>query len=199
MARKSKLLRSWGRSSSLFVESENIENRFNVDLAGVQYDAKFVFEDIGYNLEPAELGCAFGLVQLDKLDKIYDHRHWAFERQQKFFKRYEEWFVLPRQTPDTKMVWFVYPLLVKEDAPFTRTDMQIFLEKRNIQTRVIFTGNILRQPGFQNIQRSEASDGYPRADLVMKTGILLACHHGLTEAMLDHVHASFEEFARQYR
>ena len=197
-ADKIKLLRSWGRSSSLFVESEAIENRFNIDLDGIQYDAKFVFEEIGYNLEPAELGCAFGLIQMQKLDRIYHHRKWAFEQQYAFFEKFG-WFDMPRQTPNTDMVWFVFPMLVKADAPFTRTDMQIFLEKRNIQTRVIFTGNILRQPGFRNIERRDAGNGYPESDEVMRRGVLLACHHGLTKEMIDHVHASFEEFARQYR
>ena len=197
-ANKIKLLRSWGRSSSLFVESERIENRFNVDLDGIQYDAKFVFEEIGYNLEPAELGCAFGLVQMRKLDKIFKHRKWAFEAQNSFFEKFG-WFDMPKQTPNTDMVWFVFPMLVKADAPFTRTDMQIFLEKRNIQTRVIFTGNILRQPGFRSIERREPRDGFPVADDVMRRGVLLACHHGLTQDMVDHVHSSFDEFARQYR
>ena len=69
---KAKLLRSWGRSSSLYDEkSEKIENRFNIKLDGIQYDKKFVFEKIGHNLEPSELGAAFGLVQLKKLKKIY--------------------------------------------------------------------------------------------------------------------------------
>ena len=69
---KAKLLRSWGRSSSLFDEkSEKIENRFNIKLDGIQYDKKFVFEKIGHNLEPSELGAAFGLVQLKKLKKKF--------------------------------------------------------------------------------------------------------------------------------
>ena len=66
---EAKLLRSWGRSSSLFVESEQIENRFNVDVGGIPYDAKFVFSRIGYNLEPSEVGASFGLVQLDRLER----------------------------------------------------------------------------------------------------------------------------------
>src|SRR3990167_10341634 len=68
LAERAKLLRSWGRSSSLFVESEAIENRFNTDVDGIPYDAKFVFDVVGYNLEPSEMGAAFGLVQLSKLE-----------------------------------------------------------------------------------------------------------------------------------
>ena len=66
---RGRLLRSWGRSSSLFVESEKIENRFNVEIDGIPYDAKFVFKASGYNLEPSEMGAAFGIVQLNKLGK----------------------------------------------------------------------------------------------------------------------------------
>ena len=85
---KSKLLRSWGRSSSLFDEqSEAIENRFNVNLDGLDYDAKFVFETVGYNLEGSEIGASFGLVQLDKLKQNIKTRQENFVRQCKFFER----------------------------------------------------------------------------------------------------------------
>ena len=72
------------------------------------------------------------------------------------------------------------------------------LEKENIQTRVIFTGNILKQPGFKNIECKKAPAGYPNADKVMKNGILLACHHGLTNGMLEYVHQSFRKFSKKY-
>lgn len=198
-ANRAKLLRSWGRSSSLFVESEAIENRFNVDVDGIPYDAKFVFEAIGHNIEPSEMGAAFGLVQFDKLQKNIDARVANFEKQTNFFKQYEDWFVLPKQTPNSRTGWLAYPLTIREGAPFSRRDLQIFLEKRNIQTRVVFTGNITRQPGFKDIEMHKAGNGYPEADKVMRGGMLLACHHGLTEEMLDHVHDSVELFARQHR
>jgi CDP-6-deoxy-D-xylo-4-hexulose-3-dehydrase len=76
--------------------------------------------------------------------------------------------------------------------------MQIFLEKKNIQTRVVFTGNILRQPGFKNIKAKKDKKGYPEADKVMKNGILIACHHGLTRAMIKHIHNSIDEFLLRY-
>ena len=89
-----------------------------------------------------------------------------------------------------------FPLTVRDTAPFSRKEMQIFLEKRNIQTRTIFTGNILRQPGFNKIERIESKNGYPSADQVMRGGILLGCHHGLTKEMVAHIHQSFEEFIK---
>ena len=193
--RRAKLLRSWGRSSSLFDEkSEAIENRFNVNLDGIEYDAKFVFEEVGHNLEPSEMGAAFGLVQFAKLSKNIEERVKNFNLQQAFFKKHEEYFILPKQTSGSYTGWLAYPLTIREDAPFKRRDFQIFLEKRNIQTRVVFTGNILRQPGFKNVECKKAKEGYVEADKVMRGGVLLACHHGLTGEMLDHTHESVEAF-----
>lgn len=197
-ARQAKLLRSWGRSSSLFVDSEAIENRFNVDVDGIRYDAKFVFEALGYNFEPNEAGAAFGLVQLKKLATNIALREANFAKQMAFFKTYEQWFILPKQLANCRTGWLAFPLTVKDDAPFSRTDMQIFLENRNIQTRTVFTGNILRQPGFKNIACKRAPAGYPHADHVMRGGILMACHQGLTETMLAHIHDSFTAFAAAY-
>jgi len=197
-ARMANLLRSWGRSSSLFVESEAIENRFNIDVDGIEYDAKFVFEEIGYNWEPSEMGAAFGLVQIKKLDKNIELREQHFQNLLEFFKEYEDWFILPKQLDDSRTGWLAYAMTVREDAPFSRKEMQIFFENRNIQTRTVFTGNILRQPGFSKIERREAADGYPHADHVMRGGILLGCHHGMTAEMLDHIKSSFQAFTQQF-
>lgn len=192
---KAKLLRSWGRSSSLFDEkSEKIENRFNIKLDGILYDKKFVFEKIGHNLEPSELGAAFGLIQLKKLSNNLRKREINFNIHTKYFEKHSKYFILPKQLPNTKSGWLAYPITIKENAPFSRTQMQIFLEKKNIQTRVVFTGNILRQPGFKNIKAKKDKDGYPEADKVMKNGILIACHHGLTKKMINHIHSSVDEF-----
>ena len=194
---KAKLLRSWGRSSSLFSESEAIENRFNVHLDGIQYDAKFVFEEIGYQLEPSEISAAFALVQLNKLDQNIKSRQINFEKHTEFFKQYDKFFVLPKQNPNAETGWLAYPMIVKDDAPFNRTDLQIFLEKRNIQTRVVFTGNILRQPGYKDIECIGKADDFTNADNVMRGGILLALHHGLTDEMIDHVHSSCALFLEE--
>jgi CDP-6-deoxy-D-xylo-4-hexulose-3-dehydrase len=193
---RGRLLRSWGRSSSLFVESEKIENRFNVEIEGIPYDAKFVFEEPGYNIEPSELGAAFGLVQLDNLAKNIDDRTSNFNRMREFFSQYEEFFILPKQLPDSRTGWLAFATTVRDTAPFIRRDMQIFLEKRNIQTRTVFTGNILRQPGFKTQPHKASVSGYPESDKVMRGGMLLACHHGLNDAQIDHVMNSVTEFMK---
>jgi CDP-6-deoxy-D-xylo-4-hexulose-3-dehydrase len=190
VSNKAKLLRSWGRSSSLFSESEAIENRFNIHLDDIQYDAKFVFEEIGYQLEPSEISAAFALVQFKKLNQNIKARQINFDKHISFFKKYEQYFVLPKQNPNAETGWLAFPMIVKEDAPFTRTELQIFLEKRNIQTRVVFTGNILRQPGYKDIDCIGSADDFVNADNVMRGGILLALHHGLSDEMIEHVHSS---------
>jgi CDP-6-deoxy-D-xylo-4-hexulose-3-dehydrase len=198
-AEEARLLRSWGRSSSLFVDSEQVERRFNVDVGGIPYDAKFVFSRIGHNMEPSEMGAAFGLVQLDRLAANIAARERHFARQLAFFRDYEEFFVLPRQMPESVTGWLAFPLIVRDEAPFQRRDLQIHLEERNVQTRTVFTGNILRQPGFAGIARREAPEGYPNADRVMRGGMLVACHHGLSDAQLDYLHEQTRTFIARYR
>ena len=196
---RAKLLRSWGRSSSLFDErSEVIENRFNVDLDGIEYDAKFVFETVGYNLEGNELGAAFGLAQLKKLAQNIETRQDNFKRQCNFFGEFPEFFTNPQETNGCETAWLAFPLLIKDTAPFTRREFQIFLEERNIQTRVVFTGNILRQPMCKNIKKVVSDEGYPNADTVMRRGVLLPLHHGLTEPMFDRFQETVKEFISKY-
>jgi CDP-4-dehydro-6-deoxyglucose reductase, E1 len=196
---KAKLLRSWGRSSSLFDEkSEAIENRFNVDLDGIDYDAKFVFETIGYNLEGNEVGAAFGLAQLEKLQLNIEARQSNFKQQCEFFNKYSGFFTNPQETFGCDTAWLAFPLLINDSAPFTRKEFQIFLENKNIQTRVVFTGNILRQPMCRNMEKKVLEQGYPNADRVMAQGVLLPLHHGMTETMFARFQATVQEFVEQY-
>src|SRR5262249_8372527 len=195
---EARLLRSWGRHSSLFTESESVENRFNIEISGIAYDAKFVFSRIGYNLEPWEIGAALGLVQVDRLSTNVEARRRNFALHWKFFAEYGDWFILPRELKAAHTGWLAFPLIVREEAPFQRRDLQIFLERRGIQTRTIFTGNILRQPGFENIVRRETHKGYANADRVMAGGMQIGCHHGLTKQHLDYVHDQFRTFAAAY-
>lgn len=196
---RAKLLRSWGRSSSLFSDSESIEERFKVNLEGIEYDSKFVFEEIGYQLEPSEISAAFALIQLKKLSENTFRRREVFNEHTKFLSEYTNWLSLPKQTESSETGWLAYPLVINMKAPFSRRDLQIFLENRNIQTRVVFTGNILRQPGFKSIKCVGKADDFVVADQVMKGGMLLACHHGLNQEHLDHIHNSLKLFFSNYR
>ncbi len=197
IARKAKLLRSWGRSSSLFqnAESESIEHRFDIELDGIPYDRKFVFEELGFNMEPSEMGAAFGLVQLSKLDHNIDVRRHYFDAHLEFFSRYEEFFILPRELEEVRTGWLAFPLTVREEAPFVRRDLQIYLERADIQTRPVFTGNILRQPVMNGVAvKTNAERNYRQSDLVMQGGILLACHHGLNDDQVAYMHEKVDAF-----
>ena len=196
---KAKLLRSWGRSSSLFDEaSEAIENRFNIQLDGLDYDAKFVFSIPGYNLEGNEMGAAFGLVQLKSLENNIRVRQENLQRQCEYFSKYPDYFSNPIEAADVKTGFLAFPILINKDAPFSRKEFQIYLEKRDIQTRVCFTGNVLRQPMAQGITKVVRPEGYPNADAVMERGVLLPLHHGMTDEMFDRLHATIDEFVAQY-
>ena len=190
-----RLLRSWGRSSSVFDEksSEESENRFNVDLKGFSYDKKFVFEKLGYQLEPSEAGAAFGLVQLDKLDQNIKTRIKYFNKHQYFFKEYEEFFILPNQTPDTVTGWLAYPLVVREGTGLERKELMKFMENEGIQTRVVMAGNILYHPLLSDAVKVDTLK-YTEADKVMRGGMLLACHHGLEEEQVNYVHEKIKQF-----
>ena len=197
---KAKLLRSWGRSSSLFDEqSEAIENRFNVNLDGIEYDAKFVFETVGYNLEGNELGAAFGMAQLEKLQQNILTRQNNFKKQCTYFEKYPEYFINPEETHGCNTAWLAFPILLTDSAPFSRKDLQIYLEERNIQTRVVFTGNILRQPMCRNITKKVQKQPFKNADKVMRDGVLLPLHHGLTENMFNRLHSTIDEFINEYK
>ena len=196
--KKSKLLRSWGRSSSLFDEnSETIDNRFNVNLDGIEYDAKFVFEMVGYNLEGSEIGASFGLKQLENLDKNIKDRQINFLKQCSFFNKYGDLFVNPEENKRCKTAWLAFPVLIKENPYFSRRDFQIYLEKRDIQTRVVFTGNILRQPMIRNLKIKKRDSPYINSDNIMKNGVLLPLHHGMTDEMFSRLHTTIEDFIKE--
>ena len=149
-----------------------------------------------FRSEGSEIGAAFGLIQLESLENNIKTREKNFDIQTRFFKQYEEYFILPRQTEGAKTAWLAYPVIIRENAPFSRKEFQIFLEKRNIQTRTVFTGNITRQPGYKNLEMKKSKDGYKNSDNVMRGGVLLACHHGLTSEMMDYMHDTINTFLK---
>jgi CDP-4-dehydro-6-deoxyglucose reductase, E1 len=190
LAERLVVLRGWGRQSSLYGEnasSELLENRFNVELEGVPYDNKFVFSEVGYNFLPLEISAAFALVQLEKFPKFAEARKQNFAKILEFFKEYEHLFVLPKQTPDSATNWLAFPIVIKETAGFPRKDLATYLEERDIQTRPVFTGNVLKQPAFKNIEHRLAESDYPNTEAVMRGGLVFACHQGLTPEQMQYV------------
>jgi CDP-4-dehydro-6-deoxyglucose reductase, E1 len=191
------VLRGWGRQSSLFGEkanSELLKNRFSNKLAGIPYDNKFIFSEIGYNFLPLEISSAFALAQMKRLPKFLAQRKKNFANLYKFFSKLETNFILPNQTPKTETAWLAFPLIIRPDVPFTRLELITFLEKNNIQTRPIFTGNILKQPGFKDIAHRQVIKEYPNTETIMRCGFVVACHHGLNNEQIEYLKGTFIEF-----
>ena len=191
---QAKLLRGWGRSSAVFNESEGINLRFNKKVDGIPYDGKYIFSEMGYNFLPSEISAAFALEQLKKLKVNINIRVTNFNKILSYFKKYENLFILPTEFKGLKTGWLAFPLIIKEESKIVRKNLQIFLEKKGIQTRTIFTGNILRQPIMKTRFYKKCKDSTINSDNVMKNGILIGCHHGLTKKDIDYMLSKFDKF-----
>ena len=192
---KAKVLRSWGRMSTLIKDSENIKKRLNIKLKGYDYDKKFVFSEVGYNFEPSEIGASFGIVQLKKFNKFSKIRVKNFTLHQNFFSNFENFFIPPRVNKNIKTNFLAYPIIIKPNKFFDRKKLQIFLEKNSIQTRPIFSGNILRHPAFQSvISTRNKINSFKNSDFIMKNGILIGCHQGLNLKNINYIHNKIYKF-----
>ncbi len=197
---QARILRGWGRDSSIFGDSEDIKKRFSTKIGGLQYDAKFIFSEIGYNFLPTEMGSAFGNAQLDKIKHFKSIRKQNFKKLYSFFTKYSSLFHLPIQDERAETSWLAFPLMIKDVSPFTRLQLVTYLEQNNIQTRPIFTGNILRQPGFSRIPHKLLPKyNYPITNAIMERGFIIGCHHGLTEKHLTKIRKVFDEFIKQFK
>ena len=194
---RAKLLRGWGRSSAIFNESEGLKQRFSEKVDGIPYDGKYIFSELGFNFLPSEISAAFALEQLKKLKKNISIREKNFKTILNFFKGYSKYFDLPIQNPRVKTGWLAYPVIIKKDSNINRRDMQIFLEKKGIQTRTIFTGNILRQPIMKNKKFKKVKNSSINSDNIMKNGILIGCHQGLKNKEINYIFACIKIFLKR--
>jgi len=193
---KCRIMRGWGRSSAIN-ESEKIEDRFSVKLDDIPYDSKFIFAEIGYNFLPTEISAAFGLIQLKKLNKFAQIRQKNFEILNSFFMN-EKFFKLPKQLPQVKTSWLAFPLTINSDAPFSRIEIVKYLESHGIQTRPVFTGNVLRQPAFKEISYKNMEREFDVANNIMKNSFLIGCNHGLNDEHLEKIKVTFKSFLDKF-
>jgi len=192
---RAKVLRSWGRMSTLIKDSENINKRLDIKLNGYDYDKKFVFSEIGYNFEPSEIGASFGLVQLKKFKSFNKIRNSNFKSHYKFFKKRNEFFIIPKVSKNVKTNFLAYPIIIKKNKYFNRKKFQIYLEKNKIQTRPIFSGNILRHPAFKSLKSNKNKlNSFKNSDFIMKNGLLIGCHQGLRQKDINYIHQKISKF-----
>ena len=195
---RAKVLRSWGRMSTVIKDSENISRRLNIKLKGFDYDKKFIFSEVGYNFEPSEIGASFGLVQLKKFKHFSNVRNKNFKLHYDFFKKLKNYFIVPKIEKNVKTNFLAYPIILKNNVNFSRKKFQIYLEKNNIQTRPIFSGNILRHPAFKNLISSKNKlNSFKNSDYIMKNGLLIGCHQGLSMKNISYIHSTILNFTNK--
>ena len=182
------LLRRWGRRSELhFFGSKRKDRTFWEDLDGIPYDNQFIFDELGWNFEPSELGAAFGLVQLDKLEDNRARRQRNFALYNGFLAAYADRLVAPRQPDGVDTAWLCYPITIRSGAGIERADVQQFLDARGIDTRTVWTGNATRQPMLRGVEWRVPAGGLPNADRIMEAGFVLPCNHGMEDAAIEYV------------
>ena len=180
-----KSLRSWGRRSSKYDESEDFNRRFDCKVDGIDYDDKYVFDDIGYNFIPSEISAAFALVQINKLKINIENRKENFKYLKKCLEGSKN-FKTFTNSKNSSSGWLAFPILLQNALKEKRKDFQIYLEKSGIQTRTIFTGNILKQPVSEKF-KWESFGCFDSSDEIMKNGVLLGCHNQMTKEKMDYM------------
>jgi CDP-6-deoxy-D-xylo-4-hexulose-3-dehydrase len=189
------LLRRWGRRSEpqLF-GSRKGDKRFFSSIGEMEYDNLFVFDELGWNFEPSELGAAFGLVQLDKLPAFLERRRRNFARLAERLARHRGVFALPRALAGLETGWHMFPFRILPESGVRRAALQAFLAERGVDSRMVWTGNVLRQPAFRAIRHRVAPGGLAHSDRVMEQGLVLPCHHGMGDADVDWIGDCLDAF-----
>ena len=186
--------RDWGRDCwCLPGEANTCGKRFEWQLGELPYgyDHKYIYSHIGYNLKATDLQAAIGVAQLKKLPRFIEVRRRNFQLLREGLRRWEKFLILPEATPHSDPSWFGLPLTIREEAPFTRQTLIQYLEERQIHTRLLFGGNILRQPAYRDIQRRVVG-GLTQADRVMERTFWIGVYPGITPEMVQYVIESFD-------
>lgn len=191
------LLRRWGRRSEpkLYGSKRGDRRFFSTLPDGSTYDDLFIFDEVGWNFEPSELSAAFGLVQLDRLPGFLEARRRHHRTLCERLGERPDAFTLPRTLDGLETAWHLFPLLL--DPKVDRGRFQAHMEGHGVDTRMVWTGNALRQPAFAGIEHRAPAAGLPNADRVMDRGVVLPCNHAMDDADAEHVAATAMAFLDQ--
>ena len=160
------------------------------------YDHKYIYSHIGYNLKMTDMQAAVGVAQLDKLPGFIAARKRNWQLLYDGLKQYEEYFILPEATPNSDPSWFGFLLTVRPDAPFSRNELVQFLEANQVATRLLFSGNIIRQPAYQNIPHRVVGT-LTHTDIVMNQTFWIGVYPRITAEMIAYVLSVFAKFMRR--
>jgi CDP-6-deoxy-D-xylo-4-hexulose-3-dehydrase len=188
--------RDWGRDCWCETGKDNTcGKRFGWQLGDLPfgYDHKYTYTHIGYNLKLTDMQAAVGVAQLDRLPAFIEARRRNFATLHAGLRELEEVLVLPEAAPNSEPSWFGFPMLVREDAPFTRDALVRFLESRRIATRLLFGGNLVRQPAYRDVRYRAVGD-LANSDRVMRGAFWIGVHPGLNAEMLAYMIESVHAF-----
>ena len=189
--------RDWGRDCWCATGHDNTcHKRFEWQLGDLPagYDHKYIYGHIGYNLKATDMQAALGVSQLKKLDSFVAARKTNFELLKHSLGDVED-FIMPEATPNSDPSWFGFPITIRPDSGLDRTKLLRHLDEKKIGTRLLFAGNLLRQPAYRNIEHRVIGD-LKNSDLVMKNTFWLGVYPGLTKEMLEYVSDVIHEYAR---
>jgi CDP-6-deoxy-D-xylo-4-hexulose-3-dehydrase len=191
--------RDWGRDCWCEPGKDNTcGKRFDWQLGALPcgYDHKYTYSHIGYNLKATDMQAALGASQIAKLPHFIERRKENFHYLWAALKPLEEYLILPEATPNSDPAWFGFPIGVRRDAPFKRNELTRALEANKIATRLLFGGNLLRQPAYQDCDYRVIGD-LPNTDFVMNNVFWVGVYPGLTTEMLDFIAATMKDFVTQ--
>jgi CDP-6-deoxy-D-xylo-4-hexulose-3-dehydrase len=161
------------------------------------YDHKYIYSHIGYNLKITDMQAAVGFAQLKKLPFFMKAREKNFASLHRFFKKEQKYFFLPYEEKNSKPCWFGFPLLIKKEARFTRAKIVNYLEENNIATRMLFAGNLIKQPAYKNI-KYRIFGSLKNTDLVMNNLFWLGVYPGIKKVEMRYMTEIFKKFLKQY-
>jgi CDP-6-deoxy-D-xylo-4-hexulose-3-dehydrase len=196
LARIARSVRDWGRDCYCAGgENNTCGKRFSQQFGSLPYgyDHKYVYTHLGYNLKATDMQAAIGCAQLARLDGFIAARRRNHARLLEALRPYEDRLLLPVTPLHTDPSWFSFVITVREDADFTRGELTGFLEANRIETRHLFSGNLLRHPAFESIERRVVGD-LSITDAVMNRTFFVGVYPGLDEARMDHVIDAFRRF-----
>ena len=159
------------------------------------FDHKYVYDEIGYNLKPIELQASIGLAQIEKLDEICSIRKRNHNLLTKAFEKYEDLFHIPRATAKSDPNWFAFATTLKDNCKFKRKDIVQYFENNKIQTRPYFAGNIMLQPAYSGIIKTEdVLNNYPVSRKVTTDTFFLGTSPVITEDQVRYIEKILDEF-----
>lgn len=170
-----------------------MENKDEFVRQSPDIDERFLFVTHGYNLRPTEIQGAFGVHQIDRLEEFIDVRRENARKLNSELERFDDVFNILQERSNTRCSWFAYPILIREDAPFTRDAFQDHLEEKRIETRPILAGNLARQPALRKIDYRQVGD-LEAAESIHENGLFVGNHHGIGNEQIEYILESIEEF-----